>query len=53
LSPAKRGLFHHVCCTNSNWLLMLALTQKNWMPRVGYRPGAASVALKRASRFHT
>src|SRR5688572_15363739 len=28
LSPPKRGLLHHVCCTNSNWLRMLALTQK-------------------------
>ena len=24
---------HQVCWTNSNWLLMLALTQKKWMPR--------------------
>src|SRR6188768_4311541 len=28
LSPPTRGLLHHVCCTNSNWLRMLALTQK-------------------------
>src|SRR6185503_7067897 len=21
--PLNRGLLHHVCCTNSNWLLML------------------------------
>ena len=28
VSAPKRGLLHQVCCTNSNWLLMLALTQK-------------------------
>jgi hypothetical protein len=31
--PPNRGLLHQVCCTNSNWLLMLAFTQKKCTPR--------------------